>query len=166
MGYLSLKARNCFITKEHPSKGWKTSQILAAFKPVMPTKRGQFGNYLAGCPDGAADGAALGAAEGAPLGTGEATGAAAVAWPSKTLFLPLLETIVRVTEVIMKIPARVVVRRVKKLAPPELPNTVWLDPPKLALISAPFPDWIRTTRMMRTQVMTWTVVTRVCIDVS
>lgn len=40
----------------------------------------------------------------------------------------------------MKIVAVIAVKRVKKFAPPEAPKTVWLEPPKVALISAPFPD--------------------------
>lgn len=53
----------------------------------------------------------------------------------------------------MKIAAMTDVKRVKKFAPPELPKTVWLEPLSEALISAPLPDWIRTTRTSRTQVM-------------
>ena len=59
-----------------------------------------------------------------------------------------------------KIAANVEVKRVKKLAPPELPNTVWLEPPRVALMSAPLPDWSKTTRTKRTHVMIWTVVTK------
>lgn len=39
----------------------------------------------------------------------------------------------------MKIVARTDVNLTKKFAPPELPNTVWLEPPNEALISAPLP---------------------------
>lgn len=59
-----------------------------------------------------------------------------------------------------KIAARVEVKRVKKFAPPELPKTVWLEPPRVALMSAPLPDWSKTTRTKRTHVMIWTVVTK------
>jgi hypothetical protein len=69
----------------------------------------------------------------------------AEASPSKTDFFEVPPITVRTREVTMKIAARPEVNRVKKLAPPELPKTVWLEPPKEALISAPFPDWIRTT---------------------
>ena len=51
----------------------------------------------------------------------------------------------------------------KKFAPPELPKTVLLEPPSVALISAPFPDCIRTTITMRQHVMIWTTVTNVVI---
>jgi hypothetical protein len=63
-------------------------------------------------------------------------------------------------EVVKKIAAKVEVKRVKKLAPPELPKTVWLEPPRVALMSAPLPDWSKTTRTRRTHVMIWTVVTK------
>ena len=66
----------------------------------------------------------------------------------------------------MKMPASAEVNRVKKVAPPELPKTVWLEPPREALISAPFPDCISTTRINRTQVKTWTTVIKVDIDYS
>ncbi len=74
--------------------------------------------------------------------------------------------IVKVIEVSMKIAAIAAVKRVKKFAPPELPKIVWLDPPRVVLISAPLPDWIRTTRTSRTQVTIWTTVTKVSIDLT
>jgi hypothetical protein len=43
-------------------------------------------------------------------------------------------------EVVKKIAASTPVIFAKTFAPPELPNTVWLEPPNDALISAPFPD--------------------------
>ena len=57
---------------------------------------------------------------------------------------------VRITEVTMKIVATAAVNLVKKFAPPELPKTVWLEPANDALISAPLPDWIKTTSTRRT----------------
>ena len=75
-----------------------------------------------------------------------------------------LPMIVRLSDVTMKIAAITEVKRVKKFAPPELPNTVWLDPAKEALISAPLPDWRRTTRTRNTQATIWTTVVTVCID--
>ena len=84
-------------------------------------------------------------AEGAPPETGEV---------SKRLFLACPLITVRTTEVTMKIVAKAAVKRVKKLAPPELPNTVWLEPPSVALISAPLPDWTSTTRTNRVQANT------------
>ena len=60
--------------------------------------------------------------------------------------------IVRVSEVNPKITAKTNVVFVKKFDPPELPKTVLLDPPRVALISAPFPDCIKTTTMIRKQV--------------
>ena len=86
--------------------------------------------------------------------------------PEKMLSLELLPRIVRVIEVIMKIAAAAVVNLVRKFAPPELPKTVWLEPPvRDALASAPFPDWMRTTRIKRTQVVTWIKVTSVSMIV-
>jgi len=42
----------------------------------------------------------------------------------------------------------------KKVAAPRLPKTVWLDPPKAAPMSAPFPDWSKTTPIMTRQFKT------------
>ena len=85
-----------------------------------------------------------------------APGTAAVAAggtePSKRLLREALPMMVSAIDVQKKIAAAPCVKCVKKFAPPELPNTVWLEPLKEALISAPFPDWIRTTSTSRTQV--------------
>ena len=43
------------------------------------------------------------------------------------------------SEVIMKMMAATVVNFVRNPIAPELPKSVWLDPPKAAPISAPFP---------------------------
>ena len=48
--------------------------------------------------------------------------------------------IARLNEVSMKTDATITVNLLKKLAGPRLPNTVWLDPPNAAPISAPLPD--------------------------
>ena len=54
--------------------------------------------------------------------------------PSNTERLAFLEIQVSVIEVTMKTAASEPVSRVKKLAPPELPKTVLLEPPNEALI--------------------------------
>ncbi len=74
-----------------------------------------------------------------------------------------LPMIVKLRDVMPKIAARTKVVLVKKLAPPELPKTVLLEPPSVALISAPFPDCIRTTMTMSKQVRMWITVTKVAI---
>lgn len=74
-----------------------------------------------------------------------------MAAPSKMLFLLSAPQMVRSTEVTMNTAARPLVKRVKKFAPPAEPNTVWLEPPKEALISAPFPDCKSTTTIKSTQ---------------
>jgi hypothetical protein len=81
----------------------------------------------------------VGAATGAVIGAA----AAGIGTPPLSKTEPLLIAlpwIVRKIEVQKKSAAAPPVKRVKKLAPPELPKTVWLDPPKEALISAPLPD--------------------------
>ena len=53
--------------------------------------------------------------------------------------LSRLESSARESDVSMKITAATTVTLLRKLAGPRLPNTVWLDPPNDAPISAPFP---------------------------
>ena len=50
-----------------------------------------------------------------------------------------LESNARLSEVSMKIMAAVTVTLLRNVPGPRLPNTVWLDPPNDAPISAPFP---------------------------
>ncbi len=110
-------------------------------------------------PAGAVTGAgasAAGACAGAASG---ATGPL----ESKRLWLLELPINVRMREVAIKSVARMAVVRVMKLAPPDVPNTVWLEPPKLALISAPLPDCKRIEATRRTMVSTWRMVIAVCI---
>ncbi len=76
-----------------------------------------------------------------------------------------LPRIVSPSEVVIKTAASAKVRRVKKLAPPELPKTVLLEPPREALMSAPFPDCIKTTRTIKAAVTMWTTVRNVIISV-
>ena len=74
-----------------------------------------------------------------------------------------LAKIASVNEVIMKIAATTTVSLLRKLAGPRLPNTVWLDPPNEAPISAPLPDWRRMAPIMRTQMKTWMMTIKVYI---
>jgi hypothetical protein len=59
------------------------------------------------------------------------------------------EKYVRLSDVSMKTTAVAVVRRVRKVPAPELPNTVELEPPKTAPMSAPFPVCSSTTRIRK-----------------
>jgi hypothetical protein len=61
-------------------------------------------------------------------------------------------------DVIIKTTAAIVVSFVRNPIAPALPNNVWLDPPKAAPISAPFPAWRRT-------IITRAIQTRTCIKV-
>ena len=65
-----------------------------------------------------------------------------------------LASIARPSEVSMKMAATTTVNLLKKLAGPRLPKTVWLEPPKDAPISAPFPDCKRIAPIMRKQTIT------------
>ncbi len=65
----------------------------------------------------------------------------------------------------MKIIAAAVVSLVRKLPPPLAPKTDWLPPPpNEAPISAPLPDWRRTTPMMNRQVNTCSTDIKVVIN--
>jgi hypothetical protein len=57
----------------------------------------------------------------------------------------------RLKAVSRKTAAEATVTLLKKVAAPLLPKRVWLDPPKAAPISAPFPDWSRITPIMMKQ---------------
>ena len=93
----------------------------------------------------------------------ESAGVVVTGAESKTERFSRPPRIVSPSEVTMKIAARTKVVFVKKFAPPELPKTVLLEPPSVALMSAPLPDCIRTTMTMRQQVMIWITVTKVVI---
>lgn len=60
----------------------------------------------------------------------------------------------RVKEVNMNTNAVMTVNLLRKFAGPRLPNTVWLEPPKAAPISAPLPDCSRMAPIMSRQTMT------------
>jgi len=60
----------------------------------------------------------------------------------------------RLNEVSMNTAATMTVSLLRKLAGPRLPKTVWLDPPKAAPISAPFPDCSRMAPIIRKQTNT------------
>lgn len=62
--------------------------------------------------------------------------------------------IARVKDVNINTKAVMTVNLLKKFAGPRLPNTVWLDPPKAAPISAPFPDCSKIAPIMSRQTMT------------
>ena len=81
---------------------------------------------------------AVGAAS-PPLGASGSIGWVA-AVPSNTPRRDSVPITVKAMDVHMNKVAKAAVNFVKKFAPPLLPNTVWLEPPKEALISAPFPD--------------------------
>jgi hypothetical protein len=50
---------------------------------------------------------------------------------------------------------------------PELPNSVWLEPPpKAAPISDPLPVWRRTTKIRATATTTWITESTVIIFIS
>jgi len=57
--------------------------------------------------------------------------------------------IARLNEVSMNTDATMTVNLLKKFAGPRLPNTVWLDPPNAAPISAPLPDCSKIAPIMR-----------------
>jgi len=54
-------------------------------------------------------------------------------------------------EDIMNTTAATVVSLLKKVAAPRAPKRVWLDPPKAAPISAPFPPWMSTITIRNKQ---------------
>ena len=56
--------------------------------------------------------------------------------------------IARESDVNMKIVAATAVILLRKVPAPRDPKTVWLEPPKAAPISAPFPDCSRMTPTM------------------
>ena len=60
----------------------------------------------------------------------------------------------RDNEVNINTKAVITVNLLKKFAGPRLPNTVWLEPPKAAPISAPFPDCSKIAPIMSRQTMT------------
>jgi hypothetical protein len=108
-------------------------------------------------------GGAFAAAVGSNGSLAAVEGIVAAAPVSKTERFSRPPMIVKPTDVHMKIAARAKVVFVKKFAPPELPKTVLLEPPRVALISAPFPDCMRTTTTIKKQVTIWTTVTKVVI---
>lgn len=61
--------------------------------------------------------------------------------------------IAKVSEVNMNTKAVMTVNLLRKFAGPRLPNTVWLEPPKAAPISAPLPDCNRIAPIMSKQTM-------------
>ena len=65
-----------------------------------------------------------------------------------------LAKIARVKEVNINTKAVMTVNLLKKFAGPRLPNTVWLDPPKAAPISAPLPDCSKIAPIMSRQTIT------------
>jgi hypothetical protein len=54
-------------------------------------------------------------------------------------------------EVNMNITAAATVTFCKKDVAPELPKTVWLEPPKAAPMLAPFPFWTKTIKIRAMQ---------------
>ena len=65
-----------------------------------------------------------------------------------------LARMARLSEVTMKTIATTTVNLLRKFAGPRLPNTVWLEPPNAAPISAPLPDCKRMAPIIRKQAMT------------
>jgi len=86
------------------------------------------------------------AAAGVATGAGDADGVAAVSDPfggsSMTLAVLVRARVKteRLSEVTKKRTAAPTVTLLKNVAAPRPPKTVWLDPPKAAPMSAPFPD--------------------------
>ena len=71
---------------------------------------------------------------------------------------------VRLKEVIMKRMAATAVSFARKGAAPELPKTVWLEPPKAAPIPAPLPCCKSTMEIKAKHTSTWmTIITVVMI---
>jgi hypothetical protein len=73
--------------------------------------------------------------------------------------------IASVSEVIMKIVAVTAVSLPRNVLAPRAPKMVWLDPPKAAPISAPFPDCRRITPTMMKATSTWRMIRAVNIEV-
>jgi hypothetical protein len=109
------------------------------------------------------------AGAGAPAGGAAPVGGAAgaelsVCWgtsPGVTPFItdeevPLPEIRASPREVNMNITAAATVILCRKDAAPELPKTVWLEPPKAAPMLAPFPFWSKTIMMRAMQTAIWT----------
>ena len=63
----------------------------------------------------------------------------------------------------MKMTAAATVTLLKKLAGPRLPNTVWLEPPNAAPISAPLPACSKMAAIIKKQTETWSTTVRVYI---
>lgn len=69
----------------------------------------------------------------------------------------------RLSEVTMKMMAAAAVILVRKFPAPLGPNRVWLAPPKIAPIEAPFPVCRSTTRIKTRAIKTWTMLRRMYI---
>jgi len=100
------------------------------------------------------------AASGVATGVGDADGVAVVsdAFGGSSMTLAVLVRarvkIDRLSEVTKKRTAAPTVTLLKKVAAPRPPKTVWLDPPKAAPMSAPFPDCNRTAPTITRQLTT------------
>ena len=77
---------------------------------------------------------------------------------------PLAVAMAKESEVSIKTTAAIVVSLLKKVAAPRAPKSVWLDPPKAAPSSAPFPLCTRTMKIRKKQTITWTIKINVYIS--
>jgi hypothetical protein len=76
---------------------------------------------------------------------------------------PFVETTARRRDVTMNTTAEIVVSFERKVAAPRLPNSVWLEPPKAAPISAPLLLCIRTINIRKKQTILWIIKRNVVI---
>jgi len=49
---------------------------------------------------------------------------------------------------------------------PELPKSVWLEPPKAAPMLAPLPRWSSTMMIKKMQTRTWIILIKICNSLS
>lgn len=77
--------------------------------------------------------------------------------------VPFVVAIVNKREVTMKTTALAVVSLFRNVEAPLLPKRVWLDPPKAAPMSAPFPLWSNTMKIRKRHTSTWHIIKRVVI---
>jgi len=81
-----------------------------------------------------------------------------------TTELPFEVTSARDKDVSIKTMAAPVVNLLKNVAAPLAPKSVWLEPPKAAPSSAPFPPCIRTIEIRNKQTIRWMISIKVAIN--
>jgi hypothetical protein len=65
-------------------------------------------------------------------------------------------------DVSMNTTATAVVIFPSRVPGPELPKSVWLEPPKAAPMLAPLPRWSSTMMIRKIQTMTWIMLIKIC----